>query len=91
MKEDKELKKAKTNFIVLAIIGILLIAFGGYIWFEFYQLEIGAIKEISAPRTLIGIYDLAGKWGLLVFFAIAGIGCIFSGKKEFDKKKKELE
>lgn len=71
-------KEQRSNSRILFIIGLLLIAFGVWIFFHLQGIEQQG-GGLRGPALMIFLYEIAGKWGVAAFSLIAGFLTIYMG------------
>lgn len=85
MKKLKNILDYQTQ-IAIIVVGISLIIFGIYFFFEIISYE-ETNQVIQMNRMLRIIYDFGGKYCILVFFEILGIVTLFFGVKQLRELK----
>lgn len=81
MYTGKASRNPNTHLLWGTIIGIALIAFGIYMYFDLAAWE-NSTEQKSLHALLWFIYDIAGKIGVTGFFSAIGLLLIFTGYKK---------
>mgnify|MGYP003680832734 CR=1 FL=1 len=78
MYTGKGSRNPNTHLLTGTLIGVAMIAFGIYMYFDLAAWE-NSTEQKSLNSLLWFIYDIAGKIGVAGFFSIIGAGLIVNG------------
>lgn len=71
----------KLHMLWVPVIGVAFIVYGTYQFLELKALEaVGQVVRL--PKAFQVLYDMGGKYTLLVAFIVAGCACLFMGIRQ---------